>query len=467
MTASLCSAPGPAVHRAPPPLLRPVLAEQIPKFILLERDVEEEFRARMLEALQHKVQAVSDECDAAGAPTCPHCDKPMNYHDAREVSWVARFGKVTACPTRYRCKTCEQESLRPLIDVLGVEPGRISGSLARLLALLGVVVPYELAASLAFSFFGVKVNAMTVWRVVQRLGAAREAYTEAMDLYHADARSVDSPATNAPAAVVLGVDGCFLGMQVRARRRRRQSPDELLPPLTPVEEGHFREVKTGVVLLPAERFEPSAGRQSVLRRWVVSCLGDADAIFGRLWAKLQELGFMTPQTVVVIVGDGAEWIWKRAEMFVNRCEILDFWHAVEHAWQFARLRYGQESKLADRWVHRLTKDLRAGKVQKVIRRLKAMRSTTSPEAREQLKALIRYYSDNAHRMRYDEYLEKGYGIGSGAVESAHKQVVHARLRQAGMRWSELGAQRLLALRVLLLNDEWEQLDRLRMVSLPR
>ena len=59
----------------------------------------------------------------------------------------------------------------------------------------------------------------------------------------------------------------------------------------------------------------------------------------------------------------------------------------------------------------------------------------------------------------------GYGIGSGAVESAHKQVVHARLRQAGMRWSEAGARHLLALRVLLLNDNWVLLDRLRMISL--
>ena len=50
--------------------------------------------------------------------------------------------------------------------------------------------------------------------------------------------------------------------------------------------------------------------------------------------------------------------------------------------------------------------------------------------------------------------ELGYGIGSGAVESAHKQVVHARLRQAGMRWSENGARRLLALRLLLLNHDW-------------
>jgi hypothetical protein len=68
-------------------------------------------------------------------------------------------------------------------------------------------------------------------------------------------------------------------------------------------------------------------------------------------------------------------------------------------------------------------------------------------------------------MRYDEYLRLGYGIGSGAVESAHKQVIHARLRQAGMRWSEAGARRLLALRLLLLNDNWGLLDYMRMPSL--
>ena len=72
---------------------------------------------------------------------------------------------------------------------------------------------------------------------------------------------------------------------------------------------------------------------------------------------------------------------------------------------------------------------------------------------------------NSGRMRYDEYPRLGYGIGSGAVESAHKQVVHARFRQAGMRWSEAGARRLLALRLLLLNDQWALLDQLRMVSL--
>jgi len=128
------------------------------------------------------------------------------------------------------------------------------------------------------------------------------------------------------------------------------------------------------------------------------------------------------------------------------------------------LRYGEGSAQADRWVHAIAEDLRTGKVQEVIARLKRVRPKT-PELRESLQALIRYYSENAGRMRYDEYLRLGYGIGSGAVESAHKQVVHARFRQAGMRWSEAGARRLLALRLLLLNDNWALLDHLRMVSL--
>jgi hypothetical protein len=237
-----------------------------------------------------------------------------------------------------------------------------------------------------------------------------------------------------------------------------------LAALPAVQEGHFREVKTGVLLLPEERVEISPGRRSVVRRFLVSCLGDADGIFHRLYAQVRELGWLAPHTMVVIVGDGAEWIWNRATWFVRRCEILDFWHAVEHAWAFARLRYGDGSAQADQWVHAIAEDLRAGKVQDVIARLKRLRPKTA-ELRESLAGLIRYYSENASRMQYDEYLRLGYGIGSGAVESAHKQVIHARMRQAGMRWSEAGARRLLALRLLLLNDHWTLLDRLRMRSL--
>lgn len=452
----------PPAHVAPPPPTRPRLAEEVPRLMVLEREVEDEFRPRLLEALQRRVEALAAGLSEA-APNCPRCAHPLHYHDSPTVSWLTRFGRMRARASRYRCPACRLEH-RPLLALLGVEPGRISGSLARMLALLGVVVPYELAARLAWLFFGAQVSPMAVWRAVQRLGEAASHHQEALSQYHADSRSEGASTVAAPEVVVLGVDGCQLGMQVRPHRRRRPSAEASLPPLPPVQDGRFREVKTGVLLLPSERVETSPGRHCLVRRFLVTCLGDADAIFAHLWAQLRDRGWLGSQTVVVIIGDGAEWIWKRASLFERRCEILDFWHALEHAWEWARLRYGEDSRRAEVWVHRLAQDLRAGQVQQVIARLKTLRPPT-PELREKLDDLIRYYTDNAPRMRYDEYLRLGYGIGSGAVESAHKQVVHARLRQAGMRWSEAGARRLLALRLLLLNANWELLGQLRMISL--
>jgi hypothetical protein len=41
------------------------------------------------------------------------------------------------------------------------------------------------------------------------------------------------------------------------------------------------------------------------------------------------------------------------------------------------------------------------------------------------------------------------------VESACKQVIAAREKGPEMRWSEAGAHAVAAVRVLLLNDEWE------------
>jgi hypothetical protein len=441
--------------------VRPSLSEQPSRFILLEREVEQEYRPRMLARLQQKVDTVGEQAHAM-APACRQCGRQMGYHDSRVVSWLACWGRLYASVSRYRCAPCKQER-RPLLDLLDVEPGRICGSLARLLALLAAVAPYELAARLAGLLLGVKISAMGVWRVAQRLGEAAANYSEALGQYHADSRSAGAAVDNAAPVVVVGVDGCVLGMQVRTQRRRRVG-EQALPALPPMEKGQFREVKTGVVLLPAERVETSPGRRSVVRRFLVTCLGDADEIFQRLYGQLRELGWVGANTMVVIVGDGAEWIWNRANMFVQRCEILDFWHALEHAWGFARLRYGEGSTQADVWVHGIAEQLRAGKVQEVIAGLKRLRPQT-PELRDSLQALIRYYGENAGRMRYDEYLRLGYGIGSGAVESAHKQVVHARFRQAGMRWSEAGARRLLALRLLLLNDNWALLDRMKMVSL--
>ena len=83
------------------------------------------------------------------------------------------------------------------------------------MALLAVITPYELAAKLVWLLLGVRVSAMGVWRVAQRSGEAAAGYTEELSRYHNDRHRAGEPATplsQAAAAVVVGVDGCTLGM---------------------------------------------------------------------------------------------------------------------------------------------------------------------------------------------------------------------------------------------------------------
>ena len=51
------------------------------------------------------------------------------------------------------------------------------------------------------------------------------------------------------------------------------------------------------------------------------------------------------------------------------------------------------------------------------------------------RSLLTYFENNKDRMCYKIYQEKGYLIGSGAIESAHRTVVQARMKRSGQRWS--------------------------------
>jgi hypothetical protein len=117
---------------------RPVWAASS-RFLLLEREVETEYRPQMLAARQGKVNAVAEQVQAA-TPLCPRCGRPMRCQDTRSVSWLARCGCWQALVSRYRCRPCHYEC-RPLLEILRVEPGRISGALARLLAVWATVAP--------------------------------------------------------------------------------------------------------------------------------------------------------------------------------------------------------------------------------------------------------------------------------------------------------------------------------------
>ena len=58
-------------------------------------------------------------------------------------------------------------------------------------------------------------------------------------------------------------------------------------------------------------------------------------------------------------------------------------------------------------------------------------------------------------MRYNEYLKKGYPIGTGVVEGACGCLVKDRTDRSGMKWSHDGAQAILNLRAVKQNGDWD------------
>jgi hypothetical protein len=66
-----------------------------------------------------------------------------------------------------------------------------------------------------------------------------------------------------------------------------------------------------------------------------------------------------------------------------------------------------------------------------------------------------YLQNNAHRMRYDEYLAAGYPIASGVIEGACRQVVKDRMERSGMRWTIESAQAMLDVRSTYVNGDWD------------
>ena len=75
--------------------------------------------------------------------------------------------------------------------------------------------------------------------------------------------------------------------------------------------------------------------------------------------------------------------------------------------------------------------------------------------RRSLEVICNYFTKNRDRMRYDEYLRRGYPIASGVIEGACRHLVKDRLERTGMSWTPTGAQALLHLRAIATSQQWE------------
>jgi hypothetical protein len=72
-----------------------------------------------------------------------------------------------------------------------------------------------------------------------------------------------------------------------------------------------------------------------------------------------------------------------------------------------------------------------------------------------------YFLNNAPRMRYHWFRDRGLFVGSGVVEAGCKAVIGQRLKQSGMHWTVPGADSIIALRCAEASEQWEAICRNR------
>lgn len=368
------------------------------------------------------------------AVLCPACRESMDFV-RYQGKWVETLlGTIRPERAYFHCPGCHRGHV-PLDHQLGLGVDSLSGGLEEALCLLAAHMPLETAVATLRRLLRVEVDDNTVQRAVLRVGSELAARQKryAQQAWQA-AQPPEMEAEHPPTRLYISVDGTTAHLQ----------------------EG-WKEVKVAAIYETEAVSQPdgTAVVRAVNITYVVS-FQDAPTFARYVYLEAARRGLEQAEEVVVL-GDGAEWIWNRIARFCDRpVEIVDFYHASEHVWQAGQALYGEGTTKTEEWVSlQLTELLEEGP-DSLLSNLWAVAGQASAKARETLRREINYFSKHKERMRYPALEDAGYHIGSGSVESACKRIITARLKQAGMIWTREGAEAMAQLRATILSERWDE-----------
>lgn len=347
------------------------------------------------------------------AGVCP-CGGPARFRQRRPVRvHTVVPGRDVATTLLYgQCAACHR-GVWPLLEELGTDAEGFTPALQALATLAGVIEPYEAASTeLLERFASVQVSVDKIHALVASEGPRAPTVVPV-------AAALAPPPTG---PLVVGIDGGMIFV-----------------------DGRWQEVKLSCLYEMTDRVETPT-RGSLTARQVIAVRGTPETLAAQLWPLAEARG--APERRVAVLGDGAPWIWNlAAELFVDRVEILDWYHADEHVSAVARVLYGEGTEKAATWRDAQLDRLWTDRVDQTIEALRFLGPHQRTVAKRTAVAdLTRYLATNQHRMQYQTFRAAGYPIGSGAVESAVSHVVQQRMKRVGMRWRAAGADAMLALR---------------------
>ncbi len=333
----------------------------------------------------------------------------------------------------------------PLDKALGLLPGECTPRLQEAVTLLSTLVPFQVAVDTLAQLLGVRVSKASAVRMTEAAGAAYVAI---------QAAEVAALEQAAPVAPVGG-------------ERLIVSADGAMAPLLHGEWGEVRTVAIGVVppaaagpqppevgepLAPSLIGTPAAPHTQALSYF--SRLTTAENFTRLALVETHRRGVEQARQVAAVM-DGADWLQTFADHHCPKAvRILDFPHAAQRLTEIGKALWGEGSAQATTWTttwaHRLKQE---GPVPLLaeLARLRTQFPTSEP-----LRSHATYLEKRQAQLQYPQFSQQGWPIGSGAIESANKLVVEARLKGAGMHWQRKNVDPMLALRNLLGNDRWAQ-----------
>ena len=174
----------------------------------------------------------------------------------------------------------------------------------------------------------------------------------------------------------------------------------------------------------------------------------------------------TGQKPIIVLIDGErslEFAVKKAckeKQITHRVDayILDFIHLLAYVWKVANAYLGEKSEDREAWVYRQAELFLDSKHEQVLKEWKAIKENhqLSKNRLYNLERAITYVSNRPHMLDYKTYLAKGYPITTGAVESACGHFIKSRMDRNAMHWGWEGAQKMLNIRAVKKNQNWDQ-----------
>lgn len=253
--------------------------------------------------------------------------------------------------------------------------------------------------------------------------------------------------------VVVSVDGGRLRVRESATTGRRNS------------KGHrkykapWREPRLLTIYVVDENGE----RDRTHDMLIDGTMGTADDAVALLIGHLRMRGAEHCEHLL-LVADGAHWIWNRAEQLrvgvgvgtERFTELVDFWHAVEKLTAVADTQRHWSRKHRRSFLTRNRRRLHRGEREAVYDELTNRMMDADPDVVEAIDKVLRYYDNNATRMDYAGSRNAGLPQGSGAVESAIRRVINQRLKGNSIYWTEEHAEHVLHLRSFLKSGRWRE-----------